>query len=851
MIIQQTKYDLTKAPYQQILWPDQFVPQVEKEGEDWIKRTMDYFANVAYAQFVRNKETFVKNYDLVKGILRPADFYEKPEVKSFTDVLFDDLELPTYVQHYSILATPINDAIGELSKRPDTHKIKAFDEDSQSQEMQFRTDILEKYVFQVVRDMISQKMAMQGQQVQDDDIDKITMEQVQGMALDYTSVAERWGNHVVTACKVLFNMKEKSEDAFRDFLIAGREFFLIYEDNSKLGFSIKCVNPKNAWWLSTPDKKWLKGAYAGGTIEVMEISEVIEEIPEITLDDINHLRKGLEDYGVLYARESNLTNPNVAPGINSINYDTYSPVQVQQRMFAESQMMGDNNTDLLSNIFGLASNVGVLGQKFVVTRAYWSSKQKIKKVTYIDEQGQPQVELTDESYTSGDIPTEISVEEGWINQWYQGTKIGPDVYYCKPFKFLNYLPLIGQIHEIKNTESRSFVDLMKPFQVLYNVCMNQLYKLLEKEIGNVVKVQLRRIPTPKDGDNQDAIDQWMMDAREAGIIFEDDSPENLKAQISNTQTTQNVDLTRTSEIRSRLELALAIKTEAYELSGFSRQRLAQVQATETATATNAALSQSYAQTEPWFTAHDYTMNQVNQGLLDACQYVESKKELSTISYITDVGESSFIQVQGSDIKNRDLWVLDTSRPEDNEMFKQLQSLAQPYMQNGGDLSEVVELFDNQSVRALKKIYRDFKKKRDDAQQQQQQQEQQLEQQKVQQQQQTIQQNEEHHQEDLQMTKYKTDVAAQTAIATAQIKTYFQAPGTDTDGNGVPDIMDIAAHSLKTQEILAKVDLENKKMSLDMQKQLDENKSKAADRQVERERIKADLKIAKAKPKPKK
>ena len=846
MIIQQTKYDLTKAPYQQVLWPDQFVSQVTKDGEDWAKRTMDYFANVAYAQFIRNKNTFVKNYDLVKGILRAEDFYQKPEVKSFTDVLLEDLDLPAYVQHYSILATPINDAVGELSKRADSHKVKAFDEDSQSQEMQYKTQILQQYAFQVVRQMVAEKLAAQGKQPKAEDVEKITMEQVQNMALDYTSVAERWGNHVVDACKVLFNMKEKAEDSFRDFLIAGREFFLLYEDNSKLGFSIKCVNPKNAWWLSTPDKKWLKDAYASGTIDVMEISEIIETFTDLTIEEINHLRKGLEDYGILYSKESNLGNGAVTPGINSINYDTYSPAQVQERMFAESQVMGDNNGDLLSNIFGLASNIGVLGQKFVVTRAYWISKQKIKKVEYVDEKGVEQTVLVDETYKEGDIPTEISVEEGWINQLYQGTKIGPDVYHVKPFKFLNYLPLIGQVHEIKNTEARSFVDLMKPFQVLYNVCMNQLYKLLEKEIGNVVKVQLRRIPTPKDGDNQDAIDQWMMDAREAGIIFEDDSPENLKAAISNTQTTQNIDLTRTQEIKSRLELALAIKQEAYELSGFSKQRLASIQATETATATNAALSQSYAQTEPWFTAHDYTMIQVYQALMDACQYVESTKENSTISYITDLGESAFIQVQGSDIRGKDLWVFDTSRPQDNEMFKQLQSLAQPYMQNGGDLSEVVELFDNQSVRSLKKIFRDFKAKRDEQAQQQQQIEQQKQQQEAQQAQAQLEQEEKHHQEDLDMKKYEVDVKAQTSIATAQIATYSQNPGLDVDQNGVADIKDIEANNMKAREIIAKTDIELKKMSLEMKKQLDENKNREADRQVEREKMKSDQKIAKDK-----
>lgn len=54
--------------------------------------------------------------------------------------------------------------------------------------------------------------------------------------------------------KAEFNLKEKGEDAFRDLLISAREFYHIYEDNSKLGFNIEVANPKNTWFLSTPDK---------------------------------------------------------------------------------------------------------------------------------------------------------------------------------------------------------------------------------------------------------------------------------------------------------------------------------------------------------------------------------------------------------------------------------------------------------------------------------------------------------------------------------------------------------------------------------------------------------------------
>ena len=45
-------------------------------------------------------------------------------------------------------------------------------------------------------------------------------------------------------------------------------------------------------------------------------------------------------------------------------------------------------------------------------------------------------------------------------------------------------------------------------------------------------MSIRHIPIPKDGDAQDALDIWEMEARNRGVVFIDDSPENLKSPSS-------------------------------------------------------------------------------------------------------------------------------------------------------------------------------------------------------------------------------------------------------------------------------------------------------------------------------
>ena len=849
-IIRYTKDATIRYAYLNI-FPDQFKTEKEKQDESWVKNTMDYFANKAYAEYVKNRDTFVKNYDLVKGILRMEDFYQEPETKTFTEMLQADLDLPSYVKHYSIITTPINNLVGEISKRPDTFRVKAFDDDSQSEELEFKTEVLQQFVIQQAKQKIMEKAAMSGAEIDEEQLEQLTMEQVKDQLDSYTSVAEKWANHILTCQKAEFNIKEKSEDAFRDMLISAREFYHIYEDNSKLGFNIEVANPKNTWFLTTPDRKWIsdptgrgQGAYAAGTVQVMELSEIIESIPDLTKEEIDHLRSSLQDYGLINVRESNLGNPDAIPGTDSIMYDTFDPLVLQTRMMIESEMK--ENNDGLKDFLGLTSNVSSFGYKYVVVRAYWISKRKIGKLMYIDEMGNEQTTLVDENYKSGTIPTQISLEWGWINQWYQGTKIGPDIYHLKPLKILNYCPIIGTTYEVKNTEAKSLIDLMKPFQVLYNICMNQLYKLLEKEIGNVASVNIRRVPRLKDGDDQDALDIWEMEARERGIIFDDDSPENTKAAVSNTSIARNIDLTRTNEIQSRYNLALQLKSECWELIGITRQRLGSIQASETATATNTAVSQSYAQTEPLFIAHEYVLGQLYQAILDAAQYIESSKPLSTLSYITSEGESAFIQVNGNDLKLRDLKVFPTNRPEDTQMFNELRQLSQAVIQNGGTLYDIIELYSTKSMRQMKKTFKELR----DRQMQVQNQQMQLQQAQLEQQQQIAQaqlaQANQLKKEEMANENYQNELDRinKKEVAVINALGRNENAAADVDESGTADVLEMTNLSMQQNKAaqdyqLKMQDIQSKNMQNMQKLELEKEKLKVA-----RENMENDLLIAK-------
>jgi len=329
-------------------------------------------------------------------------------------------------------------------------------------------------------------------------------------------------------------------------------------------------------------------------------------------------------------------------------------------------------------------------------------------------------------------------------------------------------------------------------------------------------------------------------------VFIDDSPENLKSPSSFNQF-RDIDLTRTQEIQSRYTLAQQLKNECWELIGMSRQRMGSVTASESATGVNTAVQQSYAQTEPWFVAHEYVMGQLYQAIIDAALYVESKKPQSTISYITNEGESAFVSVNGTDLRFRDLKVFLTNRPEDTQMFNELRQLAQPLMQNGGSLYDVIELYSTKSMRQMKKVFKELRDKQDAMQQQQLQ----IQQQQVEQQgqiaQAQIQQAQMQKEQDIANENYQNELDRINKKEIALINAESKSMGmglADVDESGVPDVLEIS--KLATEQDKASKDFQARMADINAKNRLAAEKIALEKEKlkVARENQKNDLAIAK-------
>jgi len=180
---------------------------------------------------------------------------------------------------------------------------------------------------------------------------------------------------------------------------------------------------------------------------------------------------------------------------------------------------------------------------------------------------------------------------------------------------------------------------MKPFQIGYNMVNNQISDILVDEIGTVVMLDQNTLPKHSLGE-----DWGKGNLAKAYVAMKDFSMLPLDTSITNTENAlnfqhfQQLDLSQTQRLMSRIQLAQFFKQQAYEIVGVSPQRLGQqIGQTNTATGVEQAVSGSYAQTENHFIEHsDHLMPRVHAMRTDLAQWYHSTKPSVRLQHMTTI-----------------------------------------------------------------------------------------------------------------------------------------------------------------------------------------------------------------------
>ena len=850
-----------------ITQPIQFLPREEKDDE-WRAWNIDWLEWNGLKQIRRNARRLMKNYKLAKGVIDRTDYIveEDNEMRDLVETLIKEDVSALELKFYPIIPNVINVLTSEFAKRNTKVTFRGVDEFSYNEQLEAKRQAIENVLFSQAEQKILMQMLEQGADPNDPEIQEKMQQQMSPENLktlpeiqsffdkDYRSMSEQWAMHQMKIDEDRFRMDELEERGFRDMLITDREFwhFRMGEDD----YEVELWNPVLTFYHKSPDARYISQGNWVGRIDMMTVADVIDKygymMTQEQLESIEAIYpvrsagyplQGYQNDGSYYdATKGHDWNVNM-PGLAYRQYTS---------MWDNSIAPGG---DIINWIMAEGEDYAPMGAAFLlrVTTAYWKSQRKVGHLTKITETGETITEIVDESYkitqkaiynnnfiknkTKETLIFGEHIDWIWINEVWGGIKIGPNhpsfwgmnnpgginpmylgvdqnrigplkfqfkgdntVYGCK-------LPVEGAVFSDRNTRSTAMVDLMKPFQIGYNIVNNQIADILVDELGTVILLDQNALPRHSLGE-----DWGKNNLAKAYVAMKNFQMLPLDTTITNTENPlafqhfQTLNLEQTQRMMSRIQLANYFKQQCFEVIGITPQRLGQqIGQTDTAKGVEQAVTGSYAQTEVYFIQHcDYLMPRVHQMRTDLAQHYHSEKPSVRLQYMTSNEEKVNFQMNGTDLLLRDLNIYCTTRANYRAIVENMKQLVVGNNTTGATIYDLGNIMQAESLSELNTILKATEKKADRQRQEQMQHEQQMQEMQMQQAQQM-------KQMEIDAEMRKEEMRNRTNLLAAEIKAAGYGAMQDINANAQSDFQDAMKEIRSSDEF-------NRAMSFDEQKE---------------------------------
>jgi hypothetical protein len=870
--------------------PVQFISSKQKTDE-WAAWNLDWL-EVQGIEFLRlNARRLLKNYKLAKGIIDKTDYIveEDNDYKELMDVLTTENESALELKFYPIVPNVVNVLSGEFAKRYNKVQFRAVDDKSYNEMLEQKKVEIEQVLLadaerNLIQSMIEAGMDPASEEAQQ----KLSPENLKSLpeiedyfSKSYRSSVEEWASHQLNVDEERFKMQELEERGFRDMLIADREFwhFRMLEDD----YDVELWNPVLTFYQKSPDQRYISESNYVGKIDLMTVSDVVDKYGYLmdekqlkSLQKIYPARSaqyqvnGYQNDGSYYdatrSHEWNTNSPSLAYRQYTSNYwnDTSSGGDIVSQILDESEDLiqwGDSNLMRVSTI-------------------YWKTQRKVGHLTKIELDGEVTQEIIDETFKITEKPvydtsifknkSKETLLQGehidwiWINETWGGVKIGPNVpamwhttmgdnvnpIYVGinrtkpgrlPFQFKGSntlygckLPVEGRVFSDRNTRSTSLVDLMKAYQVGYNMVNNQIADILIDELGTVIMFDQNALPRHSMGE-----DWGKNNYAKAYTAMKDFSMLPLDTSITNTENATNfnhyqtLNMEQTGRLMSRIQLANYFKQQCFDAIGINPQRLGGAVSAQTATGVVNAMQQSYAQTEIYFVQHsDHLMPRVHQMRTDLAQFYNSTNPSVRLSYISSEAQKVNFTINGTDLLLRDFNVFATTKTNHRAILEQLKQMALTNNTTGASIYELGNIVKADSIAGVTDILKDSEARIQAQRQQDMQQQQQM-------QQEQLQARAQEEQMKLQAEQMENDKDRQNDLTIAEIRAAGYGSMSDVNENKVSDFQDAMKDIRETTQYREQANL--KRTELTQKGILEQSRLN-----VEREKISADKQIANTK-----
>jgi hypothetical protein len=870
-----------------ITQPLQFLTKAEKDPQ-WAAWNLDWVEWQGLKQIRRNARRLMKNYKLAKGIIDKSDYIveEDNDYRDIVEILTKEDQSALELKFYPIIPNVINVLVAEFAKRSTKLTYRAVDEFSYNEMMEQKRLMVEETLIgnaqmKLMAAMIEQGLDPNSPEAQEQvNPEKLkSLPEIEGFfKKDYRSMVEQWAEHQHKVDVERFKMDELEERGFRDMLITDREFWhmRMMEDD----YEVELWNPAITFYHKSPDARYISQSNWVGKTDMMTASDVIDKYGYMmTEEQLEALEAVYPIRSAGYTIGGQQNDGSYYDGTKSHEWNTQMPSLAYRQYTSAMNGTVLNSGDIINQILSEGEDYYDQGTAYLlrVSTVYWKSQRKVGHLIKITENGEVTNEVITEEYKITDKPiydtrmfknkTKDNLIYGehidwiWINEVWGGVKIGPNIpsfwgmnnpggfspiyigvdknkigplkfqfkgdntlYGCK-------LPVEGAVFSDRNTKSTALIDLMKPFQIGYNIVNNQIADILVDELGTVIMFDQNTLPRHSLGE-----DWGKGNLAKAYVAMKNFQMLPLDTSITNTENAlnfnhfQKLDLEQSNRLMSRVNLANYFKQQAYEVIGVTPQRMGQEIARMSATGVEQAANASYAQTEVFFIQHcDYLMPRVHQMRTDLAQFYHSTKPSARLSYITSADEKVNFQINGTDLLMRDLNIFCSTNANNRAILEQLKNLAVNNNTTGASIYDLGKLVQSDSIAELNSALKASEAKVNQLKQQEMQQAQQM-------QQEQIASAEKQKQMQIQAEAEKQDKMLENNIVVAEIRASGFGATMDINENKMSDFQDSMKDLRQTEQYMEQTNLQREKQS-------NENLRSSQKMEIEKEKLQTQREIA--------
>ena len=778
--------------------PPQQLP-FSKKNKAWRKRHLDWADSKTFFNYSLVRKSVIHkkiNYDLLNGKLHMTDLELILNPENIRAGF-----IPDRIQHYPIMNSKLNILRGEESKRVFDYRVVVTNPNAISEIENNKKEEL----FLRLKTLISN--TSQSEEEFNQELEKLN----DYYTYEWQDMREIRANALLNHYIKEYNIPFLFNNGFMDAMVVGEE---IYQCDIVGGEpTIERLNPlkvrifKSGYSNKIEDADmiiiedyWSPGKVIDTYYDVLSKKDIeyIEKLPD-------HVgQAAVDSMGNIDERYGYVNNNMVGEEISTDGF-YFDPFN----LFSDSM-----SNSLLP--YDLAGNLRVL-------RVYWKSRRKIKKVkSYDPETGEEIYNFYPETYI---INKDAGEEEQifYINEAWEGTKIGTDIYVNMRPRVIQYnrlsnpsrchFGIIGSIYNLNDSRPFSFVDMMKYHNYYYDVIHDRLNKMMAKNWGKILKLDLAKVPKGWD------VEKWMYYAKANGLAVEDSFKEgNIGASTGklagalNNASSGVIDAEFGNSIQYLINLLEFIKMEMSEIVGITRQREGQISNRETVGGVERATLQSSHITEWLFVQHDDVKKRVLECFLENIK-ISIKGRNKKFQYILSDATMKIMDIDGDEFAEADYGLVVDNSKGIQELSQKLDMLAQAALQNQTlSFSTIMKLYNSSSLaekqRFVEKDERNIQERNAQAQQQQLEAQQQIAQIEMEQKQAELEQREQANIRD-----------NETKIMIAQI----QANNKNDDGIVEQEFSEEAKASLmeKIREFNERLKLDREKLNHDKKKHEDE------------------------------